>query len=159
MATATDKKNQLDSILDGYEKSLGLCAILPDTSYADVENYLNIQRDQLEKLDTSACAEISYRLSAFAFHLSRAYNREISRVNWANSLIEEVIAGELNSYQGYGYKEKAPQAIKGNEYAKKLNEISRYAKQRSDRIGYLSNHLQKMCEALDKLSYTKREKK
>ena len=46
-----------------------------------------------------------------------------------------------NNYKGYGYVEKSMQAIKHNEKANKLNRIKKYAKQRVDRLCYLSNSI------------------
>jgi hypothetical protein len=98
-----------------------------------------MNRDQLEKLTPEDCAQISYRLAQFAFFIQRSINREIARFNWADETIKETIADDINNYKGYGYVEKAYQAIKNNEKATALNKIKKYCKQRTDRLSYLAN--------------------
>ena len=138
-----------DDILDEYEKSIGLSVykndILPED---ELNDYLTMNRDVLEKLGPEDCAQISYRLGQFSFHIQRTVNRELARYNWADELIKETIADELNNYKGYGYAEKAGQAIKHNERAQALNNIKRFAKQRSDRLSYLANGIKNLSDIL-----------
>lgn len=138
-----------DDVLDEYERSVGLPTykndILPET---ELNQYLTMNRDVLEKLSPEDCAQISYRLGQFSFHIQRTVNRELARYNWADELIKETIADELNNYKGYGYAEKAGQAIKHNERAQALNNIKRFAKQRSDRLSYLANGTKNLSDIL-----------
>jgi hypothetical protein len=138
-----------DDILDEYEHSVGLPQykndILPEN---ELNEYLTMSRDILEKLGPEDCAQISYRLGQFSFHIQRTVNREIARYNWAEELVKETIADELNNYKGYGYAEKAGQAIKHNERAQALNNIKRFAKQRSDRLSYLANGIKNLSDIL-----------
>jgi len=138
-----------DDILDEYEKSIGLSVykndILPED---ELNDYLTMNRDVLEKLDPEDCAQISYRLGQFSFHIQRTVNRELARYNWADELIKETIANEINNYKGYGYAEKAGQAIKHNERAQALNNIKKFAKQRSDRLSYLANGIKNLSDIL-----------
>ena len=138
-----------DDILDEYEQSIGLPSykndILPE---GELNDYLTMNRDALEKLGPEDCAQISYRLAQFSFHIQRTINREIARYNWADELIKETIADELNNYKGYGYVEKAGQAIKHNDRAQSLNNIKKFAKQRSDRLSYLANGIKNLSDIL-----------
>ncbi len=138
-----------DDILDEYEKSIGVPSyineVLPES---ELNQYLTMNRDVLEKLGPEDCAQISYRLGQFAFHLQRTNNREIARYNWADELIKETIADELNNYKGYGYAEKSIQAIKHNERAQSLQNIKKFAKQRSDRLSYLSGNIKNLSDIL-----------
>lgn len=138
-----------DDILDEYEQSVGLPAykndVLPES---ELNEYLTMNRDILEKLGPEDCAQISYRLGQFSFHIQRTINREIARYNWAEELIKETIADELNNYKGYGYAEKAGQAIKHNDRALSLNNIKKFAKQRSDRLSYLANGIKNLSDIL-----------
>ena len=95
------------------------------------------------------------RLTQFAFHVQRSLNREIARYNWADDYIKEVIADELNNYKGYGYAEKAGQAVKHNEKASSLNSIKRYAKQRVDRLSYLANCIKNLSESVQSVQINK----
>lgn len=138
-----------DSLLDQYENGVGLpiynATALPES---ELNNYLTMNRDELEKLTPEDCSQISYRLGQFSFHIQRTINRELARHNWADETVKEVIADEINNYKGYGYVEKAYQAIKHNDRAQALNKIKKYAKQRSDRLSYLANGIKNLSDIL-----------
>ena len=138
-----------DEILDEYEQTIGLPKYkndsLPET---ELNEYLTMNRDAIEKLNPEDCAQISYRLGQFSFHIQRSINRELARYNWAEEIMKETIADELNSYKGYGYVEKSIQAIKHNDKAQSLNKIKNYAKQRSDRLSYLANGIKNLSDIL-----------
>ena len=131
---AKNSKEELqywDSVLDEYESSIGMSPYIDDNMPSDELNqYLTMNRNAIEKLTPDDCGEIAYRLSQFSFHIQRTINREIARYNWSDEKIKEIIADDLNNYKGYGYVEKSLQAIKNNEKANSLNQIKRYAKQR-----------------------------
>lgn len=138
-----------DEILDNYEKGLGVPQYSQDSiSETELQEYLTMNRDILEKLNPEDCAQIAMRLGQFAFHVQRSLNREIARHNWADETIKEVIADEINNYKGYGYVEKSYQAIKHNEKASALNSIRKYAKQRMDRLGFLANNIKNLSDIL-----------
>lgn len=138
-----------DEILDSYEKGIGLPLYSTDAvSEDELQEYLTMNRDALEKLNPEDCAQIAYRLAQFSFHIQRTLNREIARHNWAEETIKEVIADEINNYKGYGYVEKSLQAIKHNDKAMKLNSIKKYAKQRMDRLSYIANNMKNLSDIL-----------
>jgi len=140
LKTSKEEVAYWDAILDEYEQSIGLPAYKNDALPSDeLNNYLTMSRDTLEKLSPEDCAQIAYRLSQFSFHIQRTLNRELARYNWADSAINDTIADEINNYKGYGFVEKSLQAIKHNDKASSLNNIKKYAKQRSDRLSYLAN--------------------
>jgi len=138
-----------DDVLDEYEQSVGLPSykndVLPES---ELNEYLTMNRDSLEKLGPEDCAQISYRLAQYSFHIQRTINREIARYNWADEVIKETIADEINNYKGYGYLEKSGQAIKHNDKASSLNKIKVYAKQRSDRLSYIANGIKNLSDIL-----------
>jgi hypothetical protein len=138
-----------DKILDEYEKGIGMPQY-SDNSFeeSELQEYLTMNRDMIEKLSPEDCAQISMRLGQFAFHVQRTINREQARHNWADETIKEIIANEINNYKGYGYLEKSYQAIIGNEKASALNRIKKYAKQRMDRLGFLANNIKNLSDIL-----------
>lgn len=154
--SAKDELSYWDEILDEYENSLGLpkysTTALPES---ELNSYLVMDRQQIEKLSPEDCAQISYRLSQFAFHIQRTLNREIARHNWADETTKECIADDINNYKGYGYIEKAYQAIKHNDKASGLNKIKKYAKQRMDRLSYLSNNIKNLSDIILSIQRTK----
>ena len=147
--TSKEEVKYWDDILDEYEQSLGLNLYKNDAlPEIELNEYLTMNRDILEKLTPEDCAQIAYRLAQFCFHIQRTINREIARYNWAEEIIKETIADELNNYKGYGYIEKSIQAIKHNDKAQSLNKIKNYAKQRSDRLSYLANSIKNLSDVI-----------
>ena len=147
--TSKEEIKYWDDILDEYEKSIGLSEYKDGSMPSDELNeYTTMNRDMIEKLTPEDCAQISYRLAQYSFHIQRTINREIARYNWADETIKETIADELNNYKGYGYVEKSGQAIKHNDKAQALNKIKVYAKQRSDRLSYLANNIKNLSDIL-----------
>ena len=153
---AKDDLKYWDAILDEYEQSVGLPLYKDDSLSSDELNtYLTMSRDMVEKLTPEDCAQIAFRLGQFSFHIQRTVNRELARYNWAEEIIKETIADELNNYKGYGYLEKASQAIKHNDKAQSLNKIKNYAKQRSDRLSFLANGLKNLSDIILQVQRTK----
>ena len=151
-----EQVEEWDKILDQYESSIGLSSYSSDSFPSDeINTYFTMSRDQIEKLTPEDCAQISYRLSQFAFHTQRTINRELARYNWADESIKETIADEINNYKGYGYIEKSLQAIKHNDKATALNKIKKYAKQRSDRLQYLANNIKHLSDIILSVQKTK----
>lgn len=147
--SASDQLNYWDKILDEYETGLGLPQYSPNIfSQDELNQYLSMNRDSIEKLSPEDCAQISYRLAQFAFHVQRTLNRELARHNWADETIKETIADEINNYKGYGYIEKSAQAIKHNDKAVSLNKIKKYAKQRSDRLYFVASSIKNLSDIL-----------
>lgn len=150
MSTTKEQVEQWDKVLDEYESSIGLGKYAQAHNFAEGElnSYFNMNRDAIEKLSPEDCAQISYRLAQYSFFLQRTLNREIARHNWAEESIKETIADEINNYKGYGFIEKSIQAIKHNEKAHALDKIKRYAKQRMDRLSYLSNNIKNLSDII-----------
>lgn len=148
--SAKDDLQHWDKILDEYEKSISLPEYVAQygVSEQEINTYLTMSRDEIEKLSPEDCAQISYRLCQFAFHIQRTINREIARQNWADECIKETIADEINNYKGYGFVEKSLQAIKHNDKAQALNNIKKFAKQRADRLSYIANSLKNLSDIM-----------
>lgn len=148
-SSSSEQVNYWDKILDEYENSLGFPMYSPQLlPMEELNQYLTMDRNSLEKLSPEDCAQISYRLGQFSFHIQRSVNRENARYNWADETIKESIADEINNYKGYGYIEKSSQAIKHNDKASSLNKIKKYAKQRSDRLTYISSSIKNLSDIL-----------
>lgn len=149
LKNAKEELNDWDTLLDQYENSVGLAKYNPLVlSEDELNKYLTMSRDELEKLTPEDCGQISYRLAQFSFHIQRTINREIARYNWADETTKELIADEINNYKGYGYVEKSYQAIKHNDKALAINKIKKYAKQRTDRLSYLANGIKNLSDIL-----------
>lgn len=149
--TAKEELQHWDKILDDYENSVGISRYsptpdsLPET---ELNQYLTMDRNVIEKFTPEDCAQISYRLGQYAFHIQRTLNRELARYNWAEEAIKDTIADEINNYKGYGFLEKSIQAIKHNDKADSLNSIKKFAKQRSDRLSFLANSIKNLSDIM-----------
>jgi hypothetical protein len=156
LQTTKEQVEYWDKILDEYENSMGLPSYKEDGMPSDELNtYLTMSRDVIEKLTPEDCAQIAYRLGQYSFHIQRTVNRELARYNWAEEVIKETIADELNNYKGYGYIEKSTQAIKHNDKSRALNKVKNYAKQRSDRLSYLANNIKNLSDIILSIQKTK----
>lgn len=149
MGDTKSEVNKWDEVLDEYEHGLGIPKYQEwSMDENELNQYLTMSRNEIEKLDPEDCAQISYRLGQFSFFVQRSANREQARYNWAEETIKGVIADEINSYKGYGYLEKSAQAIKHNEKAYNLQKISKYAKQRLDRLLYLAASIKNLSDIM-----------
>lgn len=154
--TSKEEIQYWDGVLDEYEKSIGIPSYSPSSlPEEELNKYVTMSRDELEKLTPEDCAQIAYRLAQFAFHIQRTLNRETARYNWSDESTKETIASELNNYKGYGFVEKSLQAIKNNDRASGLNNIKKYAKQRMDRLSYLANSVKNLSDIILSVQKTK----
>jgi hypothetical protein len=155
--TAKEDLQHWDNILDEYESSIALPKYSPQygVSETEINQYLTMTRDEIEKISPEDCAQISYRLAQFSFHVQRTINREIARCNWSEESIKDAIADEINNYKGYGFVEKSLQAIKHNDKASALNSIKKYAKQRIDRLSYIAISIKNLSDIMMAIQKTK----
>ena len=108
---ARERLAKLDSVLDEYESSLGLPSFNDNFHDDTAKKYLQLTRNQIEKLTPDQCSEAALLLSSLAFHIQRSYNREIARINWADKILKSTIAGKEQSYRG-SWDSQFNQAIK-----------------------------------------------
>ena len=130
---AKERLEKLDSILDSYESELGIPPYKKEFYDDSIQQYLQLSRNQIEKLTPEQCAEAALLLASLSFHLQRSYNREIARVNWADQ------------YKG-SWESQFNQAIKEDTYATKVQQIKRYAQQRGDRLTYLASSIKNISD-------------
>ena len=153
---ADEELKKWDRILDEYETRTGLMPFIHDYTNTEAMSVLNMDRRQIENLTPADCGAASLVLNELAFHIQRAYNREMARVNWSDSTIKSILATEVNSYKGYSYAERLQQAIRGNSHARKLWKINLYAKQRADRLNFLSSSINNRVEIFLSIQRTRR---
>ena len=142
---AKEQLDKLDRVLDEYEASLGLPIFNSEFHDNTAQNYLQLSRNQIEKLTPDQCSEAALLLASLSFHLQRSYNREIARINWANKTLKSCTAGKEQAYKG-SWESQFNQAVKENGYASKIDDIQRYAQQRADRINYLSSSIKNISD-------------
>jgi hypothetical protein len=140
-----ERLKHIDQVLDEYESKIGLGKFEEIAADSEVNRYLNMPRNQIEQLDIEECAEAAIILSGFAFHVQRSCNRENSRVGWADSALKEIIFGRETQYTG-SWDSQFYQAVKGDDYAKKLFAIKNYAQRRADRLTFLSSSIKNIAD-------------
>jgi hypothetical protein len=149
-----ERLEHVDSVLDEYEGSLGMSQYTSEFHDPSVKNYMSMPRQQMEKLTVEECAEAALLLGGFSFYLQRSYNREVARVNWANSCIKNMLAGRESQYSG-SWDSQYNQAIKEDGYASKLKKIQVYAQHRADRLTYLANSVKNISDLFVNLQRAK----
>ena len=143
--SASERLAKVDSILDEYEKSIGLHGSAEEFHDDSVKAYIKMGRQELEKITVEECAEAAVALGSFSFHLQRSYNREVARVNWSTSCMKSMVSGKEGQYSG-SWDSQYHQAVKDNGYSFKLLKIQRYAQQRADRLTYLSTSMKNLSD-------------
>ena len=142
---AKEQLAKIDAVLDEYETSLGLPTFHADFHDISAKQYLQLSRDQIEKLTPEQCSEAALLLASLSFHLQRSYNREVARINWADRTLKTCIAGKEQAYKG-SWESQFNQAIKEDGYATKISNIKKYAQQRADRTNYLSSSIKNISD-------------
>ena len=142
---AKEQLAKLDTVLDEYESSLGLPAFSDNFHDDTAKKYLQMSRNQIEKLTPDQCSEAALLLGSLSFHIQRSYNREVARINWADKTLKTCIAGREQAYKG-SWESQFNQAVKEDTYANKVSDIKRYAQQRADRITYLSSSIKNISD-------------
>jgi len=154
--TAKDKLLKIDTILDEYEKQMGLPICKAPGLEEELDKYISMDRKDMEALQPEVCAEIGYKLSQYAFYLQRLFNREKTRTIWARQQLTETIAKSLSDYDKYmKFEIKVALIIKENTYAESLQKILTYAEQRSQRLEFLATNLKNMTDALKYMGQAK----
>jgi len=152
--TASDQLKKLDSVLDEYERSLGVPDFAAEFHDDSAKKYMSLSRAQIEKLTPAECAEAALLLGALSFHMQRAYNREVARVNWAKQTLRSTVSGREQSYSG-SWESQFNQAVGEDGYARKMMQIQKYAQQRADRLTYLASSIKNISDIFLAVQRTK----
>ena len=152
--TPKNRMEQVERIIDEYEKAIGLPTFQETNENSEVQRYLSMDRGSMEKLTLEDCAEAALILGNYSFYLQRALNRENARVNWATTLLKELVSGKELQYSG-SWDSQFHQAIKGDDFARGVLKIKRYAQQRADRITYLATSIKNISDLFVNLQKAK----
>lgn len=152
LMTGSHKKlAELNKILDEYENGLHLNL----SDEYEVNQYLNMKKDQLEALTPIQCAEIATYLSNYLIYLQQQVNRENAKVNWASSNIKLIIGKYITQYNDFKYEAKVAQIIHENETANLLEKIRIAAQTRVDSLAYIPNRIDFFVKTLTNLANVK----
>lgn len=152
--TVDERRLRLDDLLAEYEGRAGLNAFKEDFHDEKIQRYFTMDAHELNKLEPEDCAIAGVELAQLAFHIQRSYNVELARLNWAESTIQQEICDQLNGYSG-SFTQKEQQAIKENSFAKELNKVKTYCKQRMDRLTFVATSIKNLADKIERLQAAK----
>lgn len=140
--TADEKLQRLNKILDEYETLNGLPKFQSNELGEEINSYLTMNVDQMEKLHISDCGNIAARLSQQAFYIQRAYNRERAAVTSMQIALDKCVARQIGNYSTFIKHDLIVASVVNEDvYAKTLQDIIVRATQRMNRLYSLSNLL------------------
>ncbi len=154
--TIDERLGNIDELLSQYESALGIPKAFKINTQK-VQEYLQMDRDEIKSLSTEDCSEISFALSQASFYIQKEHNKENAKFNWADAQINGLIAAKVGEYKGYSFEERKLKAITDNAAAMKLQKIKVEAKLRIDRLNGMSAQLQYMSKTMNDLKFAKRE--
>lgn len=138
-----------ESLLNAYEKSHGIPEIKPPGDEEELQEYLIMDRDMLEKLSPERIWSISTRLSQFAFFFQRSINRNKAIITFLNHELNKIIASEIGQYDKYTKHDvKVYQICKTNSAAIEILKSKSYAEQIVERMEELSNGIKNLSYVL-----------
>jgi hypothetical protein len=142
MKTVEEKLERLNQILDEYETLNGLPRFHANDLGDEINSYLSMTTEHMEKLHISDCGNIAARLSQQSFHLQRAYNRERAQVTSMQVALDKCVAKQVGNYSTFVKHDMVvAMVVNDDEYAKTLQNIIVRATQRMNRLYGLSEHL------------------
>lgn len=150
-----NKMDKVQAALDEYENSCCLPNNNPPGDANEINNYLNMPRNEIEELSTDEISAISIRLSQYAFYLSRSINREKSRLQWLTYEILAYSSTKIENYQYMKYEQKLHCLAGEDEYMKKLLSAQSYCQQRIDRLDGLVDGIRNTCRMLENFQRAK----
>ena len=145
----SDKLKENQDILDAYEKSHGIPELKPPGTEDELQEYLSMERDIIEKLPPEKIWPIAVRLSQYSFYLQRSINRSRSIITFANNEINKIVANEINQYDKFTKHDiKVYQICKTNTAAVELIKIKLYAEQVVERFTDLASGIKNLSYVL-----------
>ena len=145
MATAQEKMEFRENLLDEYEKSIHVPSNLPPGMETELQQYLSMDKVAIESLDRESSLAISIRLAQYAIFVRRCVNKEKGRIRWANDEITKMSAKQYNQFDPYIRYEVRLAMICGQDTAaQELQSIITYAQQRVDRLDELASDIKNL---------------
>lgn len=144
--------NHIDSILNEYEKSIGLKFKDPLES----ERYLNLTQQEMRALTLEECAEASLLLAQLSAFVQSEQNKEAARIKMAEQKLERAYLND-EAFTG-SWESKRIKAILNDDVLKKWNDIKRYAELRELRLRNISLNIKNLSDQYKNLQYAKVKK-
>ena len=151
-----DRKADRETLLNHYESTISLPDHRAPGLESELDEYLSMPRNIIERLSPEACAEMSFRLMQFSFFMQRCLNRERANLTWAENELNSIVSGSVDQYDKYmKHDVKVACIIKENSVADELSRIIMEAKQRVDRLTYLSSATKGLSDSMTNVQRAK----
>jgi hypothetical protein len=146
--TIDERMKQLDEALDKFEKD----AAIPDNTApgpeTELQEYLQMDRNDIERLNGADCAAIAYRLAQFSFYIQRMINRDKARITWVKTQLARFVTSD-SDYDKFRKFEVAVELLgKTNTAVARLSVLLRWAQQRVDRLEYTATGLKTLSDIM-----------
>lgn len=149
----------VDKALDEYEAKIGLPSYQESRSADEVHEYMEMDREEMEKLQPESCNEIAGILSSYSWHLQRAKNREMARIKWADSVLRELATPRMSQHRNCGgsFSHIFDLACLGDDYTRKVLKIKDWCQLRLERLDFLANGINNKANMFIELGRSKRK--
>lgn len=144
-----------EDLLDRYKKVSGIGELF---GVSEVQRYLRMREAEINKLPATECGVAAVLLCQEAAFIQTEINKHQAIMDWCERSINVCIAGTVTGvgdrYTPFEYRREL--AIKENEVATKLNDISREYKLLVDSMAYIPTTLRNLASKFESLQQTKR---
>jgi hypothetical protein len=154
VSTPEAKLVEIEKILDNYQTRKGILAL---QSKNEAEKYLNLPQAEIRTLQADECFEAGIILCQYATFVQEAYNRELTRANWAESEIKRTVTKQMKQYNSPSADERRYLAIMGDEYTAKLDKLRMWAQALADRLSFMANRVDATARAYLSLAQHRRK--
>ena len=145
MKNQQEKLVDNQKLLDAQEKQFNLPEAKPPGTEEELQEYLSMSREVIEKLSPEKIWSISVRLSQFAFYIQRNINRNNAIIKYAEHEINKIVSQEIKQFDKFTKHEvKVYQICRTNSAAIEALKIKIYAEQTVDRLTDLASGLKNL---------------
>ena len=149
-----ERWEEVEKALKQFEVAVGLGSIGP----TEVDKWLSISPQKLNKMSAEDCAEASYLLTQEATFVQSQINTLQSKIDWCNRKINSIIAPIVkNQITRYMESElKRAYAIEQDDVAQGLQNIANESSSYHSRLVYMPNSLRAQADKLTRYQEVKR---
>jgi hypothetical protein len=156
MKKLEDQIELAEQVLNQFENKIGLPTNSPPGEEQELNQYLSMDRNDIERLSPVECGIIGYRLSQFSFYIQRTYNRCQSIVTWVETKLNRTLAQCIGDYDKFmKHDMKVGKIASENEEVHSLLQLQNYTNQRAKQLEHLSFSLKSLSDAIEKVGRMK----
>lgn len=155
--TIQKKIDEINSVLDEFEKSSGL----PALESMKPPTVLNTNIEDLKKKTAEELIEYGWLINQYSLYIQRLINKNKAMERWAKCKLDELTAYYIPQIEGsFGWNERTLMARTTPEACRKLNKFLRIISMRIDRLYEVPANIKVMADTVKELRFLafKREK-